>query len=50
MDKAAVQAGLTLHINDGQVEGHVTRVKLIKRMLYGKVGFALLRHRVLHRL
>ena len=49
-DKAAVQAGLTLPINNGQVEGHVTRVKLIKRMMYGKAGFALLRQRVLHRI
>ena len=49
-NKAAVQAGLTLQINNGQVEGHVTRVKLIKRMMYGKAGFALLRQRVLHRI
>jgi transposase len=49
-DKAAVQAGLTLQINNGQVEGHVTRIKLIKRMMYGKAGFALLRQRVLHRI
>ena len=32
------------------VEGQVTRIKLIKRMMYGKAGFALLRQRVLHRL
>jgi hypothetical protein len=38
-DKAAVQAGLTLTINNGQVEGQVTRIKLIKRMMYGKAGF-----------
>ncbi|HEU5381377.1 MAG TPA: transposase [Ktedonobacteraceae bacterium] len=50
LDKAAVQAGLTLQINNGQVEGHVTRIKLIKRMMYGKAGFALLRQRVLHRI
>ncbi len=49
-DKTAVQAGLTLPINNGQVEGHVTRVKLVKRMMYGKAGFALLRQRVLHRI
>lgn len=49
-DKAAVQAGLTLLINNGQTEGHVTRIKLIKRMMYGKAGFALLRQRVLHRI
>ncbi len=48
-DKDAVQAGLTLAINNGQVEGQVTRIKLIKRMMYGKAGFALLRQRVLHR-
>lgn len=48
-DKAAVQAGLTLQINNGQTEGHVTRIKLIKRMMYGKAGFALLRQRILHR-
>jgi transposase len=50
LDKAAVQAGLTLPINNGQVEGHVTRVKLIKHMMYGKAGFALLRQRILHRI
>jgi transposase len=49
-DKAAVQAGLTLQINNGQTEGHVTRIQLIKRMMYGKAGFALLRQRVLHRI
>jgi transposase len=46
----AFQAGLTLPINNGQVEGHVTRIKLIKRMMYGKAGFALFRQRVLHRI
>ena len=49
-DKEAVQAGLTLAMNNGQVEGQVTRIKLIKRMMYGKAGFALLRQRVLHRI
>lgn len=48
-DKAAVQAGLTLPINNGQVEGHATRIQLIKRMMYGKAGFALLHQHVLHR-
>jgi excisionase family DNA binding protein len=49
-DKSAVQAGLTIQINNGQVEGQVTRIKLLKRMMYGKAGFALLRQRVLHRI
>jgi transposase len=34
-DKAAVLIGLTRSHNNGQVEGQVTRVKLIKRMMYG---------------
>jgi transposase len=49
-DKAAVLVGLTLFHNNGQVEGQVTRIKLIKRMMYGRAGFALLRQRVLHAL
>lgn len=48
-DKAAVLAGLTLSYNNGQTEGQITRIKLIKRMMYGRAGFALLRQRVLHR-
>jgi transposase len=40
-DKAAVLAGLTLSYNNGQTEGQVTRIKLIKRMMYGRAGFAL---------
>ncbi len=47
-DKAAVQAGLTWWINNGVVEGSVTKVKLIKRQMYGRASFALLRQRVLH--
>jgi transposase len=47
-DKDAVQAGLTWPINNGMVEGHVTKLKLIKRQMYGRAGFALLRQRVLH--
>src|SRR6266700_8428700 len=47
-DKAAVQAGLTWWINNGVVEGSVTKIKLIKRQMYGRASFALLRQRVLH--
>ena len=46
-DKAAVQAGLTLSWSTGPCEGHIHKIKLIKRSMYGKAGFALLRHRVL---
>ena len=49
-DKAAVVAGLTLPQNNGLVEGKVNKLKLIKRMGYGRAGFALLRQRVLHAL
>lgn len=47
-DKAAVLAGLTLSHNSGVVEGKVNKLKLIKRMMFGRAGFALLRQRVLH--
>jgi len=47
-DKAAVVAGLTQRYSNGVVEGHVNRLKLIKRMMYGRAGFTLLRQRVLH--
>jgi len=49
-DKDAVRAGLTWWIKNGMVEGHVTKLKLIKRQGYGKAGFPLLRKRVLHAL
>jgi transposase len=49
-DKAAVVAGLTLIQYNGVVEGHVNKLKLIKRMGYGRAGFPLLPQRVLHAL
>jgi transposase len=49
-DKAAVLAGLTLQHNNGVVEGKVNKLKLIKRMMFGRAGFPLLRQRVLHAL
>lgn len=49
-DYEAVKAGLTLALNNGQVEGQVTKIKLIKRMMYGRAEFPLLRQRVLHAL
>jgi transposase len=47
-DEAAVRAGLTLVWSNGQVEGHVNRLKLLKRQMYGRANFDLLRQRVLH--
>lgn len=46
-DKAPVQAALTLQHSNGVVEGHVHRLKLIKRQGYGRASFSLLRKRVL---
>jgi transposase len=48
-DRTAVEAALRLTWNQGPVEGHVNRLKTLKRQMYGKAGFALLRQRVLHR-
>lgn len=47
-DHAAVQAGLTLKWNNGQVEGHINRLKFLKRSMYGRAKFDLLRLRVLY--
>lgn len=44
---AAVAAAVTLPWSNGPVEGHVNRLKLIKRQMYGRAGFELLRSRVL---
>jgi transposase len=43
-------AGLTLPQSNGVVEGKVNKLKLIKRMGYGRASFPLLRQRVLHAL
>lgn len=48
-DYTAVQAGLSLPWSQGQVEGQINRLKMIKRMMYGRGKFDLLRCRVLHR-
>ncbi|MEM7372834.1 MAG: ISL3 family transposase [Bacteroidota bacterium] len=48
-DKDAVQAALTFPWSNGQVEGQINRLKNIKRQMYGRAGFELLRRRVLYR-
>ena len=47
-DQQAVQLGLILKWNNGMVEGHVNRLKFLKRSMYGRANFDLLRLRVLH--
>ena len=46
-DWDAVMAGLSTEWSSGQVEGHVNRLKLIKRQMFGRGKPDLLRKRVL---
>ena len=46
-DLAAVQAGLTLRWSNGPVEGHLNRLKRLKRQGDGRAGFPRLRQRVM---
>jgi transposase len=46
-DWAAVTAGLELTWSNGQTEGQVNKLKLLKRQMYGRAGFDLLRRRLL---
>jgi transposase len=46
-DLDAVTAGLTLPWSSGPVEGHVNRIKMLKRQMFGRASFPLLRKRVL---
>ncbi|MFJ5657464.1 transposase [Streptomyces microflavus] len=47
LDRAAVNAGLTLPHHNGRTEGVNTRTKRIMRQMHGRAGFDLLRHRIL---
>jgi len=46
-DQAAIVAALAEPWSSGQVEGQVNRLKLLKRGMYGRTGFPLLRRRFL---
>jgi transposase len=46
-DLPAVVAGLTLPYSNGPTEGTNTKVKFLKRQMYGRAGFPLLRQRIL---
>jgi transposase len=48
-DYAAIKLALSLPWSTGQCEGQICRVKLIKRLGYGRAKLDLLRQRVLHR-
>jgi transposase len=47
-DQSAVAAALTERWSNGPVEGSVNRLKAIKRQMYGRAGWKLLRARVRH--
>lgn len=47
LDRDAVNAALTLPYHNGGTEGVNTKTKLLKRQMYGRAGFSLLRHRIL---
>ena len=47
-DQDAVLAAVLFPWSNGQVEGHVHRIKFVKRSMFGRAGFRLLRARVLH--
>ncbi len=45
----SIRAALSEPWSTGQVEGQITRVKLVKRQMYGRAKFDLLKQRVLQR-
>jgi transposase len=47
LDQQAVTAGLALPYSSAALEGNVTKIKMIKRQMYGRAGFPLLRKRVI---
>lgn len=47
-DQDAVVGALTLPYSQGQTEGFITKLKLLKRSMYGRAKFDLLRGRVLY--
>ena len=46
-DQQAVTTGLALPYSSAAMEGNVNKIKMIKRQMYGRAGFPLLRKRVI---
>src|SRR6266700_1092674 len=46
-DLEAVELSITTPWSNGPIEGHINRLKAIKRQMYGRAGFELLKARVL---
>lgn len=47
LDMKAAVAALTLPYHNGRTEGVNTKTKMLKRQMFGRAGFELLRHRIL---
>jgi len=47
-DQAAVEAAVAKRWSNGQTEGQVNKIKMLKRQMYGRASIALLRQRLLH--
>jgi transposase len=47
-DKEAIRSGLTEEWSNGPTEGHINRLKTLKRQMYGRARFDLLRQRLLY--
>ena len=45
---SAISAALELPWTTSPVEGQISRLKMLKRTMYGRAGFPLLRKRVIH--
>jgi hypothetical protein len=46
-DDAALKAGVTVSWSNGPVEGHINRLKMLKRHMFGRAHLDLLGHRFL---
>ena len=47
-DLSAIKNALATPWNTSPVEGKISKLKMIKRTMYGRAGFKLLRARILH--
>ncbi len=46
-DATVIYEAISSRWSNGVVEGHVNRLKMLKRQMYGRAGFALLRRRAM---
>jgi transposase len=46
-DYAAVKAGVTLNYSNGPTEGHINRLKMVKRQMFGRAKLDLLKQRLM---